>query len=232
MSSEYWLVDIITNFDAVNQTILKLRQTGEPVLRQPARPLSEEEIHSPEVQRLIVAMWDTLRDAPGVGLAAPQVGFSLQLLIVEDRVEYQQDFPPEQLAERGRVPLPFQVIVNPKLTIIDLTPRLFFEGCLSVSGFTALVPRAAKVRVEGLDEKGEPLLIEAEGWHARILQHEIDHLQGKLYLDSMLPRSFMTIANHARFWKDKPVCEVCVALGLNVYSFGFQSPLPPFCKGG
>ena len=197
------------------QTILKLRQTGETVLRLPARLLNREEINSLEIRHLIESMRDTLRDAPGVGLAAPQVGFGIQLAIIEDRAEYQQDVPPEQLAERGRVPLPFQVIVNPKLTIIDPMPKLFFEGCLSVVGFTALVPRAAKVRIDGLDEKGKPLLIDAEGWHARILQHEIDHLQGKLYLDSMLPRSFMTTANHARFWRDKPVCEVCAALGLN-----------------
>jgi len=196
------------------QTILKLRQTGETVLRLPARLLNREEINSLEIRHLIESMRDTLRDAPGVGLAAPQVGFGIQLAIIEDRAEYQQDVPPEQLAERGRLPLPFQVIVNPKLTIIDPMPKLFFEGCLSVAGFSALVPRAAKVRVEGLDEKGEQLLIEAEGWHARILQHEIDHLYGKLYLDSMLPRSFMTAANHARFWKDTPACEVCAALGM------------------
>jgi len=198
----------------MTQTILKLRQTGEPVLRESARALGLDEIRSPEIRRLIGAMRDTLRDAPGVGLAAPQVGFSLQLAIIEDRDKYQQGIPPGQLAERDRVPLPFQVIVNPKLSIIDPTTRLFFEGCLSVAGFTALVPRAAKVRVEGLDEKGRVLLIEAEGWQARILQHEVDHLQGKLYLDSMLPQSFMTTANHARFWKEKPVCEVCAALGL------------------
>jgi peptide deformylase len=199
----------------MNETILKLRQTGELVLRQPARPLSVEEIQSPETQRLIAAMRDTLRDAPGVGLAAPQVGYGIQLAIIEDRAEYQQAIPTEQLADRGRWPLPFQVIVNPTLSIVDPTPKLFFEGCLSVAGFTALVPRAAKVRVEGLDENGAHLAIEAEGWHARILQHEIDHLHGKLYLDSMLPRSFMTSANHARFWKDMPVCEVCAALGLS-----------------
>jgi len=198
----------------MTQTILKLRQTGELVLRQPARPLRVEEIHSHEIQRLIVAMRDTLRDAPGVGLAAPQVGFGLQLAIIEDRAEYQQGIPPEQLAERGRLPLPFHVIVNPRLYVTDPTPSLFFEGCLSVAGFTALVPRAAKVKVEGLDKNGEPLVIEAEGWHARILQHEIDHLQGRLYLDFMLPGSFMTTANHARFWKDTPVCEVCAALGM------------------
>ena len=199
----------------MTQTILKLRQTGELVLRQPTRPLRLEEIRSPEIQRLIAAMRDTLRDAPGVGLAAPQVGYGIQLAVVEDRAEYQQAIPPGQLAERGRQPLPLQVIVNPTLSIIDPTIKLFFEGCLSVAGFTALVPRAAKVRVEGLDEKGGLLLIEAEGWHARILQHEIDHLYGKLYLDSMLPRSFMTTANHARFWKGKPACEVCAALGLS-----------------
>jgi len=200
----------------MSNDILKLRQAGEAVLRQPARPLSIEEIKSPEIQRLIVAMRITLRDAPGVGLAAPQVGYDVQLAIIEDRAEYQQGVPAEQLAERGRVPVPFQVIINPVLSIVDPSPRLFFEGCLSVSGFTALVPRAAKVRVEALDEKGDARVIEADGWHARILQHEIDHLHGNLYLDSMLPRTFMTVANHARYWKDLPVCEVCSGLGLPI----------------
>ncbi len=198
----------------MSQTIFKLRQVGEPLLRQPARPLRRDEIQSPEIQRLIQAMRDTLRDAPGVGLAAPQVGFGLQLVIIEDLAEYQQGIPPDLLAERGRVPLPFHVIVNPKLSTVDPTQRLFFEGCLSVAGFTALVPRMAKVRVDGFDENAEPLLIEAEGWHARILQHEIDHLQGKLYLDTMVTRSLMTTANYTSFWKDKPVCEVCAALGI------------------
>lgn len=198
----------------MNETILKLRQAGDLVLRQPTRPLSVEEIHSPHIQRLIEAMRDTLHDAPGVGLAAPQVGFGLALAIIEDRAEYQQNVSAAELAEKGRVPVPFQVIANPTLHMIDPSPRLFFEGCLSVAGFTALVPRAAKVRVEALDETGCPKVIEAEGWYARILQHEIDHLQGRLYLDSMLPRSFMSNANHARHWKDTPVCEVCAALGI------------------
>lgn len=198
----------------MTETLLKLRQAGELVLRTPARPLSIAEVHSPEIQTLIAAMRDTLRDAPGVGLAAPQVGFGVQLAIIEDRSEYQQAIPSKQLAERGRAPVPFQVIINPVLQIIDPTPQVFFEGCLSVSGFTALVPRATKVRVEALDEQGDNRVIEAEGWFARILQHEIDHLQGRLYLDAMLPRSFMTTANHTRHWKDCPVCEVCATLGL------------------
>jgi peptide deformylase len=193
---------------------LKLRQVGEAPLRQPAKPLSGADIRSAELQQLIEAMRDTLRDAPGVGLAAPQVGHSLQLAIIEDRAEYQHSLPVLQLAERGRVPVPFQVIINPTLTVLEPTVKLFFEGCLSVAGFTALVPRAAKVRVEALDVNGEPVVVEAEGWHARILQHEVDHLQGKLYLDTMLPRSFMTSANYARHWQDRPICEVCAALGL------------------
>jgi peptide deformylase len=200
----------------MTETLLKLRQAGETVLRTPTRPLSAAEIRSPDIQRLVAAMRDTLRDAPGVGLAAPQAGFGLQLAIIEDRAEYQQAIPAAQLAERGRVPVPFQVIINPAMTVLDPTPQVFFEGCLSVSGFTALVPRAAKVRVEALDEKGEFRVIEAEGWFARILQHEIDHLQGRLYLDAMLPRSFMTSANHARHWKELPVCEVCAALGISL----------------
>ena len=195
----------------MSETILKLRQAGELVLRQPARPLSVEKIQSPETQRLIEAMWNTLRDAPGVGLAAPQVGFGIQLAIIEDRAEYQQGIPAAQLAERGRVPVPMQVIINPVLEIVDPTPQLFFEGCLSVAGFTALVPRASKVRVSCLDETGEPSVIESEGWHARILQHEVGHLNGNLYLDSMLPRSFMTAANHARHWQALAICEVCQA---------------------
>lgn len=200
----------------MTETLLKLRQAGEAVLRAPSRPLGMDEIRSPEIQRLVAAMRDTLRDAPGVGLAAPQVGFGLQLAIIEDRAEYQQAVPAAQLAERGRVPVPFQVIANPVLTVVDPTPQVFFEGCLSVAGFTALVPRAAKVRVEALDGNGEPCVIEAEGWLARILQHEIDHLRGRLYLDAMLPRSFMTSANHARHWQNRPVCEVCAALRIEL----------------
>jgi peptide deformylase len=120
--------------------------------------------------------------------------------VAAHRDHYLCPLPAVQMQQAALQALPLQVIVNPTLSIIDPAIKLFFEGCLSVAGFTALVPRATKVRVEGLDEKGGALLIEAEGWHARILQHEIDHLYGKLYLDSMLPRSFMTAANHARFW--------------------------------
>ncbi len=175
--------------------LLKIVQAGDPVLREAARPLSLEELAGREVRELIQAMKDTMRDAPGVGLAAPQVGYALQLAVIEDREEYHKDVPPEVLRERERKPVPFHVIVNPRLTLIGEPDLVFFEGCLSVSGFMANVPRARAVRVECLDEEGEPKVIEARGWYARILQHEIDHLKGTLYLDRMDTRTFTTLEN-------------------------------------
>ena len=193
---------------------LKIVQVGDPVLRQVARPLSEDEIRSAAIQQLVELMLETMRDAPGVGLAAPQIGESIRLVVIEDRAEYQQPISPERLAERERTPVPFHVIANPVLTVLDDTPRLFFEGCLSVTGFGALTPRHAAVRVTGLDERAEPVNIEARGWYARILQHEIDHLDGRLYVDSMLSRSFMTDASYRKSWLDRSIAETCAELGL------------------
>jgi peptide deformylase len=182
---------------------LKILQVGEPVLRTSARELTIDEIRSSRIQELVGHMRDTMRDAPGVGLAAPQIGEPLQLAVVEDRPDYLQGADAEWLAEREREPVPFYVIINPKLTVLEETPVDFFEGCLSVAGFTALVSRARAVCVTFLDERAEPRTVEARGWHARILQHEIDHLHGRLYVDRMDPRSFMTTAAYARHWKDK-----------------------------
>ena len=188
--------------------ILKIRQVGEPVLRQKARPLSIDEILDRSTQELIESMRETMHDAPGVGLAAPQVGFPLQLVVIEDQLEFIQKLPAEQVAERERKPVPFHVLVNPKLTLLITESAQFFEGCLSVAGFTAVVPRAKKVRVECLNEKAAPVTIDAEGLYARILQHEIDHLGGVLYVDRMSSRSLCTHENYARYWKDQPVAEV------------------------
>ena len=188
--------------------ILKIRQVGEQVLRQKARPLSRDEILDRSTQELIESMRETMHDAPGVGLAAPQVGYSLQLVVIEDQAEFIHKLPPEQVAERERRPVPFHVLVNPKLTLLGSEPAEFFEGCLSLAGFTAVVPRARKVRVECLNERAEPVTIDAQGWYARILQHEIDHLGGVLYVDRMNSRSFCSQDNYVRFWKDQSVAEV------------------------
>ena len=102
------------------------------------------------------------------------------------------------------------MIINPTAHSLQGDPDLqFFEGCLSVAGFTAVVPRARKVRVQCLDHNGEPKSIEASGWYARDPpQHEIDHLHGTLYLDRMHTRTFMSVENFNRHWKDKPLTEV------------------------
>jgi peptide deformylase len=192
---------------------LPIVQVGEAVLRQRARPLAPEEIRSKEIQKLIAHMRETVRKAPGVGLAAPQIGLALQLAVIEDRKEYHKELSAEQLALRERRPVGFHVLINPTVTPLENKTVEFFEGCLSLPGFFALVPRARRVRVECLDERGKPRRIEASGWYARILQHEIDHLHGHLYIDRMYGRSFTSVENFGRFWKGKPADEVRSALG-------------------
>jgi peptide deformylase len=187
---------------------LKILQAGEAVLRDPARPLTREEIVSDEIRRLIADMLDTMRDAPGVGLAAPQVGLPLQLAVIEDREELLNTLPAEELAEKERVPVSFHAIINPEITAIEHENVDFYEGCLSLAGFSAVVPRARKVRVAYLNEHAEPRSVQASGWYARILQHEIDHLHGTLYIDRMRSRSFTSLDNWSRFWKNKPVHKV------------------------
>jgi peptide deformylase len=110
------------------------------------------------------------------------------------------------LARRGR-PVPFHVVINPKLTVEGDETAEFFEGCLSLAGMMAIVSRAKRVRVECLNQAAEPVVITAEGWYARILQHEIDHLSGVLYTDRMKPRSLSTLDNYARHWKNKSTDE-------------------------
>jgi peptide deformylase len=180
---------------------------GEPALREEARLLMPEEILSEETQRLIHEMRDAMRDAPGVGLAAPQIGLPLQLAVIEDREDLLKSFSAEDLAERERRPVPFHVIINPVIAYSSDDKKNFYEGCLSLPGFSAVVPRARTIRVEYLDERAEPQFVQASGWYARILQHEIDHLRGALYIDRMLSRTFTTLDNWTRLHKGKPILQ-------------------------
>jgi len=192
---------------------LKIVQAGDPVLRQQSRALTKKEISSASIQYLIELMRNTMREAPGVGLAAPQIGQSLQLAVIEDRPEYIADHSTEELALYQRAIIPFHVIINPKLSFVGNSSAQFFEGCLSVEGFQAVVNRALKVRVECLNERGEEVTINAQGWYARILQHEIDHLNGTLYVDRMKTRTLATSENMLRFWKNHSVQDVLTELG-------------------
>ena len=189
-------------------------QTGAPVLRQRARELRSEEIGTPEFRALVDKMVATMRAAPGVGLAAPQIGVGLRVIVLEDRPELEAKSTPLELEERERAPFPLRVIVNPELRTVGDAKALFFEGCLSVAGFAGMVDRALEVEVTGRSERDEPVTWQVRGWPARILQHEVDHLNGTLYIDRMLPRSFSTLDQAKARFGGKPIAEVRALLGL------------------
>jgi peptide deformylase len=187
-------------------------QAGHPVLRTPAAPVPAAMIGTPELDALIDCMVSAMREAPGVGLAAPQIGVGLQVIVLEDTEERMVRNTPEQRAERGRRPFPLTVILNPSLRFIGDERATFFEGCLSVVGYTALVERAREVEVTGLTRDGEPFQWQVSGWPARILQHEVDHVRGMLYVDRMLTRSFCSAEEALLRWVDMPVASVRQAL--------------------
>ena len=196
----------------IGMAILDIVQVGDPVLRQPARPLSLEELASDRIQKLIEDMRDTMRAAPGVGLAAPQIGEPLQLVVIEDPPAYHARLSPEELAAREREAVAFHVLVNPTLTVRSDEVVSAFEGCLSFASFSMVVKRARKVRVEALDEHGQKVVKVAIGWYARILQHEVDHLRGIVCCDRMESRTLSTGANFAKHWQGKTVDEVRAAV--------------------
>lgn len=175
-------------------------QTGHPVLRAEARELTRDEIKSVEIQELIEIMREVMRAAPGVGLAAPQIGESIKLAVIEDEAGEKTKMSEEELNLRERYPVPFHVLINPVLTPVGEEKVDFFEGCLSVAGFAANVARYRSVNVKALNEKSEEVTINAKGWYARILQHEIDHLNGILYIDRMYSTTFSTVENKVRYW--------------------------------
>jgi peptide deformylase len=117
--------------------------------------------------------------------------------------DHDKALPERELLEKERSPVPFHVLINPKIVAHGHDRVEFYEGCLSLAGFSAVVPRARTVRVEYLNERGELRSVEAAGWYARILQHEIDHLDGTLYIDRMHSRTFTSVDNWTKFWKAK-----------------------------
>ena len=187
-------------------------QAGHPVLRAAAELVDPARLGSPEVQALVQAMIAVMRAAPGVGLAAPQIGVGLQVIVLEDAEALMSRLTPAERAARGRVPYPLQVLINPTLTPIGAERATFFEGCLSVKGYMALVERALEVEVSGLDEHGKEITVRVSGWPARILQHEVDHLRGILYVDRMLTRTFCCNEEAPR-WISLPASETREKLG-------------------
>ena len=189
-------------------------QAGNPVLRGRAQEVPAERIPSPEFQALVSQMIETMREAPGVGLAAPQIGIPLRVIVLEDRASSMQKLTPLEIAERGRTVFGPRVFVNPVLMPLGEEKATFFEGCLSVEGYTALVARSTEIEVRGLDEHGAPQTWRVKGWPARILQHEVDHLDGTLYVDRMLTRSFMNGAEAKARYAGRSIASILADLGL------------------
>lgn len=189
-------------------------QAGAEVLRARAADVDPAKISTPEFQALVAQMVEAMRSAPGVGLAAPQLGVPLRVFVLEDREELMTALSAEERAERERVAVPVRVFVNPVVTIVGDAKATFFEGCLSVAGFAGLVERGLEVEVSALDEQAQPVTWRVRGWPARIVQHEVDHLNGTLYVDRMHTRSFGTLAQVKERFSGKPIAEVLRAFGL------------------
>lgn len=153
--------------------IRKVARMGHPVLRKVARELTTKEIRSEETRRLIQDMIETMREYGGIGIAAPQVHESVQVALIEIPED------PDDAEEGQRL----TVFINPKIKVLDSTGQAFWEGCLSVPELRGLVVRPRKVEVSYLDREGNPKTIVGEGFLATVLQHELDHLQGVLFVD-------------------------------------------------
>ena len=164
----------------------RIVQAGHPVLRAPAQRY-EGQLDDTTLGRLLALMRRTMHAAPGVGLAAPQIGIPLAVAVLEDPGA--QDPDVERVRERP--PLPYRVLVNPRYEPVGDDRASFYEGCLSVRGWQAVVARHRRVRLTGQDETGRELDEVLPGWPARIVQHETDHLHGTLYVDRTVMRSLV-----------------------------------------
>lgn len=152
--------------------LLKIARMGHPVLRTPAEPVRDPT--DPEIRRFAADMIETMLDAPGVGLAAPQVHNGLRMVVFRVPAE-----------RAGGESVPRTVLINPEVEPLDDETELGWEGCLSIPGMRGLVPRFSRIRYRGVGLDGEFIEREAEGFHARVVQHEVDHLDGVLYIDRM-----------------------------------------------
>ena len=167
-------------------SILRISKMGHPCLRSRAREIPDDQVQSEPVQRLIDDMVETMIDYQGIGLAAPQVFQSLRLLVVgsPEPAEALEDEASggEDEVDRG---IPLTIVVNPRVT--DCSPDLVedWEGCLSIPELHGRVPRHHSIQVEGLDRRGDAIQLHKSDYFSRVLQHEIDHLDGLLYVDRM-----------------------------------------------
>jgi peptide deformylase len=174
--------------------ILKIARMGHPVLGRSAEPVKDPS--SSEIRRLIADMIETMIDANGAGLAAPQVHIPLRLVVFQ-APETRSD-PGLSEAERYDHTAPLTVLINPELEIVDHDEEGGWEGCLSIPGLRGFVERPAHVRYRGVDVQGKPIERTAKGFHARVVQHELDHLDGVLYPQRMRDLSKLIFESEVR----------------------------------
>jgi peptide deformylase len=173
-------------------SILKVARLGHPVLRKITENVSQRELQSPALQKFIDDMIETMKEYDGVGLAADQVHESKQIAVLE--VADNPRYP-----EKPRVPL--TVLVNPTIAPLSEDIEEDWEGCLSIPDLRGMVPRYRSIRVQALDREGKEIDFVANEFHARVIQHEFDHLNGKVYLDRMRDFSTLTfLQEFARYW--------------------------------
>jgi peptide deformylase len=163
-------------------SILKVARIGHPSVRAVAKPVPRDAFRDRLFQKLIDDMRETMYEYEGVGLAAPQVHEGLRLAVIE--------VPGSD--ERSRAEVPFLVLVNPVVTPFGEDSESTWEGCLSVPDLRGIVPRWRRVKLDALDRDGKPYSIEAEDFFARVVQHECDHLDGRVYLDRMADMKSLT----------------------------------------
>ena len=174
--------------------ILRVARLGHPVIRAHTEPVPKERIVLPEFQRFLDDMVETMREYDGVGLAAPQVHASSQVAVIE--VSGNRRYP-------GEGPVPLTVLINPKILSASKKQRVDWEGCLSVDELRGQVPRAESLEVEAYNRQGEKVRFRAQGFFARVIQHECDHLAGKVFLDRMPTLATLThLREFVRYWQD------------------------------
>ena len=189
--------------------IRKVSRMGHPVLRQRAAEISPAQMQSPQMQRLIDDMIETMIDYEGIGLAAPQVFEPLRLIVLGDpSAELRTSASSVESSKPAADPqdeaaIPLTVLFNPQFTAQSPECLDAWEGCLSIPQLRGVVPRAAAVEVRGYDREGRAVKLEAEELFARVLQHEIDHLDGVLFPDRMADLQTLTfIEEYQRYWLD------------------------------
>ena len=173
--------------------ILKVARLGHPVIRKPSEAVPKERIPTPEFQRFLDEMIETMHEYEGVGLAAPQVHVSKQVAVIEAKDN--RRYP-------GEAPIPLTVLINPRIFGMSKRQLADWEGCLSVNEFRGRVPRAESLEVEAFNRKGERVRFQAHGFFARVIQHECDHLVGKVFLDRMPDLSTLShLREFIRYWQ-------------------------------